>query len=209
MKKDKNIVILMLSWNKKIYGLMILIIWCLIGPYLYSKGAELILFKGEIYIYLDYMIKFLDVILILFLFLFFKEFLEASEMEITYSIDRHSKLRYLIYCFIIYQIILLPIYIMSGILFKEFYSYLGMLVLQQVFLLSIFYMFSYILKNTLISFGISIVYLMIMISVLQSVSSVFTVDSFVIEQGGYYIKYGCIIAMCLLFGIFFEKRFYK
>lgn len=202
MKKDSQLMLLFLSWRKKIYMIILIISWFVLTPFLYNMGMDLIKYNMDLNVYLKYLSQIQCVLLLCFLFCVGKDFVDDEIMEVTMTIHHNKRIKYYLYSFIIFQILMMPIYYISYSIYRMFPF--QFVVVQQLFIVSMFYMLSFVLVNSFMSLGICLTYMLLMTSMLYYFPSLFHYDSYLMNSTHFTIKYICI--MLIYFGLGLRKE---
>jgi hypothetical protein len=92
----------------------------------------------------------------LWLFLFFREFMESTVREVLYAADRWPKVRFIGYLFVFHQIAATPLYIWYIRVFAGSGLELFRLSLQTLFLYAAFYLVLFLTRSTLTAFAFAL-----------------------------------------------------
>lgn len=214
MKYDLEFIIFDFCTKKFIYMISLIFCWGIVFPFLVHKAEITISHQLDYANYFNYFQIFITFIFVCYLFIFSRNIINPSQVEILYSIDHHSKIRLFFYCFLVYQIVLIPFYavtlhyFMYDIAILEIFN----IFFEQIFLLSMYYCFSYFTYSSLLSFAIILGYILLF-TIIFKYSLLFNIYHFdisiTISSFSHYALFTILIILYLIVGRYYEREVLK
>lgn len=141
--------------NKLSIGISLAFIYIVILPLLlsFNLSSEEGISKCH-----DYLQKMIIIPYIFIIIQLYKLYIEAEYRDILLSIDRCSKLKYLIFDCLIWNILLAPLFVYLYLQNHIFYISIIYLIFQQLLFMSIIYIFSEIVLSSIVVSSVLILY---------------------------------------------------
>ena len=114
MKYDLELIIFDIKHRKIIYLIPVLFVLLIFFPFMKNQAENIILTGGDPFIYFQYFQKTFPLLMIYYLYLFFRNFLDNESMEAINVMNMKNKFILIIYILCFFQIILIPFYVQIG-----------------------------------------------------------------------------------------------
>lgn len=207
MKTDRKVIFLEVKRQVIWFVVGILFIYLFIVPYQMNLLKRFQDIEDIKIIFFSNLQRYLPVVSIWYSFWFLRDMLESDCREIIYSLDRKPKVRFLLYLFCIYIIIVLPASIRFLSIYSENVLDILDIWLEGLFFMLLSYCISYLFCSAIIGFIITFLYSMFMINFEKiTVFSIYHFESLIEDLPGYILIIRMLtVAILIIIGIGLEK----
>lgn len=160
----------------------------------------------------SFMQKYLYIVMIIYISIMNKEYIDIKCHDIVYSVDKRIKLRHFIYCTLFYNFILIPFYIVVYMYIDNMEKYIICFVMQTYVVCIIYYFIAMVVRNNMLSIGLMCFYILVfsLFYLEKCIGNIFIFENtinFSWNPNIYLLELTIYFIIFMILGIFFEGRF--